>query len=73
MDSLITYDEVAEFLKNPPLLSPRPDFSKMRALRRHMVKALKQPSLNRKLSVLRGRDYVYLEVFHTKYLRTLSG
>ncbi len=42
MDSLITYDEVAEFLKNPPLLSPRPDFSKMRALRKHMVKALKQ-------------------------------
>ncbi len=42
MDSLITYDEAAEFLKNPPLLSPRPDFSKMRALRKHIVKALKQ-------------------------------
>ncbi len=36
MDSLITYDEVAEFLKNPPLLSPRPDFSKLRALRKYM-------------------------------------
>ena len=42
MDSLITYDEAAEFLKNPPSLSPRPDFSKMRALRKHMVTALKQ-------------------------------
>ena len=27
MDSLITYDEAAEFLKNLPLLLPRPDFS----------------------------------------------
>ncbi len=42
MDSLITYDEAADFLKNPPSLLPRPDFSKMRALRKHMVKALKQ-------------------------------
>ena len=42
MDSLITYNEAAEFLKNPPSLSPRPDFSKMRALRTHMVTALKQ-------------------------------
>ncbi len=42
MNSLITYDEAAEFLKNPPSLSPRPDFTKMRVLRKHMVKALKQ-------------------------------
>jgi hypothetical protein len=41
MDSLITYDEAAEFLKNPPSLSP-PGFANMRALRKHMVKALKQ-------------------------------
>ncbi len=42
MDSLITYNEAAEFLKNPPSLAPRPDFTKMRALRKHIVKALKQ-------------------------------
>ena len=42
MDSLITYDEAAEFLKNPPSLSPRPGFANMRALRKHMVTALKQ-------------------------------
>ena len=42
MDSLITFDEAAGFLKNPPSLSPRPDFSKLRAPRKHMVKALKQ-------------------------------
>ena len=42
MDSLITFDEAAEFLKNPPSLSPRPDFSKLCALRKHMVKALNQ-------------------------------
>jgi hypothetical protein len=42
MDSLITLDEAAEFLKNPFSLSPRPDFSKLRALRKDMRKALKQ-------------------------------
>jgi hypothetical protein len=42
MDCLITFDEAAEFLQNPPSLSPRPDFSKLRALRKHMVKVLKQ-------------------------------
>ena len=26
MDSLITFDEAVGFLKNPPSLSPRPDF-----------------------------------------------
>ena len=29
MDSLITLDEAAGFLKNPPSLSPRPDFWKL--------------------------------------------
>ena len=42
MDSLITFNEAAELLKNPPSLSPRPDFSKLCELRKHMVKAVKQ-------------------------------
>jgi hypothetical protein len=42
MDSLITYKEAAEFLKNPPMMLPRPDFAKLRALRKHMTQALKQ-------------------------------
>jgi hypothetical protein len=42
MDSLITYKEAAEFLKNPPTMLPWPDFSKLRALRKHMTQALKQ-------------------------------
>ena len=42
MDHTITFDEIAGFLKNPPTLLPRPDFVKIRALRKHMVRALKQ-------------------------------
>jgi hypothetical protein len=42
MDQLITIKEVAEFLKNPPSVSPRPDFAKVWALRKHILKALKQ-------------------------------
>jgi hypothetical protein len=42
MDSLITYEEAAEFLKNPPTMLPRPDFAKLQALRKHMMQALKQ-------------------------------
>ncbi len=42
MDQLITIDEVVEFLKNTPLVSPRPDFAKVQALRKHIIKALKQ-------------------------------
>jgi hypothetical protein len=42
MDSLITYKEAAEFLKNPPPMLPRPDFAKLRALLKHMMQALKQ-------------------------------
>ena len=37
MDSLITYNEAAEFIKNLPSLSPRPGFTNMRAMRKHML------------------------------------
>ena len=42
MDQLITIDEAAKFLKNPPSISPRPDFAKVRALQKHIIEALKQ-------------------------------
>ena len=42
MDNITTFEESAEFLKNPPALAPRPDFGKIRALRKHLVLALKQ-------------------------------
>jgi hypothetical protein len=42
MDQRITIKEVAEFLKNPPSVSPRLDFAKVRALCKHIIKALKQ-------------------------------
>jgi hypothetical protein len=42
MDHLIKYKEVAEFLKNPPTLSPHWDSAKLRVMQKHMVKALKQ-------------------------------
>ena len=42
MDAVIDFDEVADFLKNPPSLEPRPDFTKIRALRKHIVTALAQ-------------------------------
>jgi hypothetical protein len=29
MDSLITYKEAVEFLKNPPTMLPQPDFAKL--------------------------------------------
>jgi hypothetical protein len=41
MDQLITIEEVAEFLKNPPSVSPRP-VAKVWALCKHIIKALKQ-------------------------------
>jgi hypothetical protein len=42
MDSLITYEEGAEFIKNPPIMLPRPDFAKLQPRRKHMTQALKQ-------------------------------
>jgi hypothetical protein len=42
MDAIITLEEVTGFLKNPPSLAPRPDFNQLRAIRQHIVRALKQ-------------------------------
>jgi len=42
MDAVIDFEEVADFLKNPPSLEPRPDFTKIRALRKHIVTAFAQ-------------------------------
>jgi hypothetical protein len=42
MDQLITFDEVAGFLKNTPTLAPRPDFAKIQALHKHINTVLMQ-------------------------------
>ena len=42
MNAIIDFEEVADFLKNPPSLEPCPDFAKIRALRKHIVMALAQ-------------------------------
>jgi hypothetical protein len=42
MDQLITFDEAAGFLKNPPTLAPRLDPAKIRALCKHINTALMQ-------------------------------
>jgi hypothetical protein len=42
MDHLITYKEAMVFLKNTPMLAPRPDFVKICALQKHIIMALKQ-------------------------------
>jgi hypothetical protein len=42
MDQLITFDEAAEFQKNPPALAPRLNFAKIRALCKHINTALMQ-------------------------------
>jgi hypothetical protein len=44
MDAVIDYDEAASFLKNPPSLEPRPNFTNIRALQKHIVQALAQLS-----------------------------
>jgi hypothetical protein len=41
MDHLNTYEEAVVFKKNPPSLAPRPDFARIRALRKHIVTAHK--------------------------------
>jgi hypothetical protein len=42
MNQLITHDEAAGFLKNPPSMIPHPDFAKIRALLIHITQVLKQ-------------------------------
>jgi hypothetical protein len=42
MDTIVTFNEVAGFLHNPPRVAPHPDFAKLHALCQHIVKALKQ-------------------------------
>ncbi len=37
MNHIITYDEAAEFFKNPPSLAPCPGFTKMWALCKHTI------------------------------------
>ena len=44
MDTLITFAEVVALLANPPTLAPRPNFSNLRALRRHMQRGLQRLS-----------------------------
>ena len=52
MDHTITFDEVMGLLKNPPTLLPRPGFVKIRALRKHIVRVLKQLTCPR--SIIHG-------------------
>jgi hypothetical protein len=42
MDAIITFEEVTEFLKNPPSLAPHPDFNQLCPLHQHIMTALKQ-------------------------------
>jgi hypothetical protein len=44
MDAAINYYEAAGFLKNPPSLEPRPNFTNICALQKHIVQALAQLS-----------------------------
>jgi hypothetical protein len=42
MDNIVSFDKLAGFLQNPPTVAPRPEFTKLRALRQHIIKAFKQ-------------------------------
>ncbi len=42
MDKIVSFDEVVVFLHNPPTVAPHLDFTKLRALCQHIVKAMKQ-------------------------------
>jgi hypothetical protein len=41
MDTVIAFNDVAECLRDPPTVLPRPSFASLRALRQHMIRALK--------------------------------
>jgi hypothetical protein len=41
MDTIIPFDDVVDCLRNPPSVHPCPDFTKLHALRLHLIKALK--------------------------------
>jgi hypothetical protein len=41
MDTVVPFDDVTSFLRNPPTMHPCPDFAKLHALCLHLVKALK--------------------------------
>jgi hypothetical protein len=42
MDNIVSFDEVAGFLCNPPTVTPLPYFAKLRALHQQILKAMKQ-------------------------------
>jgi len=44
MDTLITYEEVAALIAHPPSIAPRPNFTNLRNLRRHIQRALQRIS-----------------------------
>jgi hypothetical protein len=44
MGAVIDYDEAAGFLKNPPSLELRPNFTNICALQKHIMQALAQLS-----------------------------
>jgi hypothetical protein len=66
MDTLITFPEVKEFLKNPHSLAPCPDFTRLETLRWHMNEAQKQLSCPQ--STIHG--WVGLVIYPTMYAFT---
>ena len=44
MDTTISFEEVAALVANPPSLAPRPNFTNLRTLRRHIQRALQRLS-----------------------------
>ena len=42
MDDIIPYADIAEILKSPPLLAPRPNFFRLQVFFRHIVDVMKQ-------------------------------